>query len=203
MSEQGTTEAAGPGKGQAAGRATASIAGPAGADAAGQTARQTAGQPYAFTAENEAKFQRIIQRYPDKFTALMPTLWLCHDQWGWMRPGLPEWVAGRLDVPLVRVYELLTFYTMFYLENPGRYNLQVCRNVSCHLMGARRIIDHLRARLGVEPGQTDREGLFRLEEAECLGACGYGPMMLVGKDYYENLTIERVDRLIEQWRRGG
>lgn len=158
---------------------------------------------WEFSAENEARFQRIVERYPTRFSAIMPTLWLCQDQWGWIRGGMPEWIAQRLEVPVTRVYELITFYTMYYLENPGKYNLQVCRNVSCHLMGAQRIVEHLKQKLGLEVGQTAPDGLFRLEEAECLGACGYGPMMQVGKDYYENLTIEKVDALVDGWRNGG
>lgn len=156
---------------------------------------------FAFSPEREARFQEIVRRYPTNFSAIMPTLWLCQEQWGWLRPGIPEWVAERLDVPLSRVYEIITFYTMYYTENPGKYNLQVCRNISCHLMGAQRIVDHLRERLGVEPGQTTEDGLFRLEVVECLGACGMAPMMQVGKLYYENLTPEKVDELLDQWRR--
>lgn len=154
---------------------------------------------FSFSEEREAKFQTLVERYPTNYSAIMPTLWLCQEEWGWLKPGVPEWVAERLDVPVTRVYQLITFYTMYYTENPGRYNLQVCRNISCHLMGAQKIVKHLSDRLGISPGQTDDEGLFRLEEAECLGACGFGPMMQVGKHYYENLTPEKCDELIEQW----
>ena len=156
---------------------------------------------FAFSAEREAKFLEIVRRYPTNFSMIMPTLWLCQEEWGWLRKGVPEWVASRLDVPISRVYELITFYTMYYTENPGRYNLQVCRNISCHLMGAQRIVAHLRERLGIEVGQTDAEGCFRLEEAECLGACGMGPMMQVGKDYYEHLTPQKCDELLDAWRK--
>jgi NADH-quinone oxidoreductase subunit E len=89
---------------------------------------------------------------------------------------------------------------MYYTENPGRFNLQVCRNVSCHLMGAQEIVKHLSDSLGISPGQTDEDGLFRLEEAECLGACGMAPMMQVGKVYFENLTVESCDKLIERFK---
>jgi len=95
---------------------------------------------FSFSEEREARFQEIVRRYPTSFSAIMPTLWLCQDEWGWLKPGVPEWVAERLDVPVTRVYQLITFYTMYYTEDPGRYNLQVCRNVSCHLMGAQRIV---------------------------------------------------------------
>jgi len=156
---------------------------------------------FAFAEEREAKFQEIVRRYPTNLSMIMPTLWLCQEEWGWLKPGVPEWVAERLQVPLARVYELITFYTMYYTENPGRFNLQVCRNISCHLMGAQKIVAHLKDRLGVEVGQTDDDGVFRLEEAECLGACGMAPMMQVGKHYYEHLTPEKCDELIAQWKR--
>lgn len=154
---------------------------------------------FQFSEEREAKFQEIVRRYPTPFSAIMPTLWLCQDQWGWLHPGMPEWVAARLDVPVRRVYEIITFYTMYYTEDPGRFNLQVCRNVSCHLMGARKVIDHLKNKLGVGHNETSADGMWRLEEVECLGACGYGPMMQMGKNFYEHLTIEKVDTLIEEW----
>jgi len=160
---------------------------------------QSEASAFAFSEEREAKFQEIVRRYPTNFSAIMPTLWLCQAEWGWLKPGIPEWVAQRLDVPVRRVYELITFYTMFYTEDPGRYNLQVCRNISCHLMGAQKIISHIKDRLGIEVGETSADGKWRLEEAECLGACGYGPVMQVGKHYYEHLTPEKVDALIEEW----
>jgi NADH-quinone oxidoreductase subunit E len=166
-------------------------------------APQQVGAPapgFDFSTEREAKFQEIVRRYPTNFSMIMPTLWLCQEEWGWLKPNLPEWVAQRLDVPIARVYELITFYTMYYTENPGRFNLQVCRNISCHLMGAQRIVAHLRGRLGIEVGETDAEGRFRLEEAECLGACGMGPMMQVGKHYYEHLTPQKCDELLQRWR---
>jgi NADH-quinone oxidoreductase subunit E len=155
---------------------------------------------FAFSQAREAKFQELVRRYPTNFSMIMPTLWLCQEEWGWLQPGVPEWVASRLQVPIARVYELITFYTMYYTENPGRFNLQVCRNISCHLLGAQRIVSHLRERLGIEPGQTDPEGCFRLEEVECLGACGMAPMMQVGKHYYEHLTPDKCDALLAQWR---
>lgn len=174
-----------------------------GGDVSAAAASTGPGGDWAFTPEREAKFQEIVRRYPTAFSAIMPTLWLCQDQWGWLKPGLPEWVAARLEVPLARVYEIISFYTMYYTEDCGKFNLQVCRSPSCHLMGAQKIVAHLRERLGLEVGQTSDDGLFRLEEVECLGACGMAPMMQVGKHYHEYLTPAKVDALIDQWRRDG
>jgi NADH-quinone oxidoreductase subunit E len=163
----------------------------------------TPASDWAFSSDRAERFQELLRRYPTNLSAIMPTLWLCQEQWGWLRPGVPEWVAGRLEIPVSRVYEVITFYTMYYTEDPGKYNLQVCRNVSCHMMGARTIVNHLKDRLGIVVGETSSDGLFRLEEVECLGACGMAPMMQVGKHYYENLTPEKVDGLLDQWRRDG
>lgn len=157
----------------------------------------------AFSPEREDRFQEILRRYPTATSAIMPTLWLCQEEWGYLKRGVPEWVASRLEVPISRIYEIITFYTMYYTENPGKYNLQVCRNVSCHMAGARKIVSHLEKKLGIHCGETDAEGLFRVEEVECLGGCGYAPVMQVGKDYYEHLTLEKVDELIEEWTRRG
>jgi NADH-quinone oxidoreductase E subunit len=168
-----------------------------------EAAVATAGAKWAFSPEREERFQELLRRYPTTFSAIMPTLWLCQEEWGWLRPGVPEWVADRLEAPVSRIYEIITFYTMYYTEDPGKFNIQVCRNISCHLMGARTIVDHLKDRLGIEVGETSSDGLFRLEEVECLGACGMAPMMQVGKHYYENLTPEKVDSLLDQWRRDG
>lgn len=158
---------------------------------------------FEFSPEREERYREIVRRYPTRLSAIMPTLWLCQDEWGWLRPGVPEWVAARLEVPLSRVYEIISFYTMYYTEDPGTHNLQVCRNISCHMAGSRGISEHLCKKLGVGLNETDSEGRFRVEEVECLGACGMGPMMQVGKDYYEHLTPEKVDALVEQWRRDG
>lgn len=173
------------------------------ANESAETTSTVTADEFAFSPEREEQFRKIVERYPTALSAIMPTLWLCQDEWGWLKPGVPEWVAKRLDLPVASIYEVITFYTMYYTENPGKYNLQVCRNVSCHLMGARKIIGHLEQRLGLKHGETDEDGLFRLEEVECLGACGMAPMMQVGKHYYENLTPEKVDELLEQWRRDG
>ncbi len=158
---------------------------------------------FSFSPEREKKYEEIVRRYPTRLSAIMPMLWLCQDEWGWLKPGVPEWVAARLEVPISRVYEIISFYTMYYTENPGTYNLQVCRNISCHMAGSGKITKHLCKKLGVGLNETDSEGRFRVEEVECLGACGMGPMMQVGKDFYEHLTEEKVDELIEQWRRDG
>ena len=101
-------------------------------------------------------------------------------------------------MPPVAVEEVATFYTMFDLKPVGRYKVCVCTNIACQLNGSDRIMSHLQKRLGVKPGETTVGGKFTLKEVECLGACGGAPMMMVGKTYYENLTPEKVDEILNQ-----
>ncbi|MFN2432842.1 MAG: NAD(P)H-dependent oxidoreductase subunit E, partial [Gemmatimonadota bacterium] len=107
-----------------------------------------------------------------------------------------------LDVPPAEVQAVISFYTMFDRRPAGRYKLQVCRTLSCALMGAYDVLRHLEERLGIHDGETTADGLFTLQEVECLGSCGTGPMMQVNAKYYENLTLERVDGLLETLRSG-
>lgn len=144
---------------------------------AGDPTPQSSGptSEFAFSPEREEKFQEIVRRYPTNTSAIMPTLWLCQDEWGYLKKGVPEWVAARLDVPISRIYEVITFYTMYFTENPGKHNLQVCRNVSCHMAGAPKIVAHLEEKLGIRSGETDADGHFGLEEVECLELAATGP----------------------------
>lgn len=154
---------------------------------------------WAFSPQGEEQFAAIVAKYPTRQSAIMPVLWLCQEEFGWLKDGVPEFVAERLELPVARVYEVITFYTMYYTKDCGRHNLQVCRNLSCHLMGAQKIVSHISEKLGIRPGETSADGKWRLEEAECLGACGMAPMMQVGKHYYENLTPQKVDELLAKW----
>lgn len=144
----------------------------------------------------------IVARYPTRQSALMPSLWVVQDELGWVPPAAVTYLVETLGVTLARVHELLTFYTMFRTEPPARHVLQVCRNISCHIMGARAVIAHLEKRLGIRLGEKTPDGLFALEGVECLGACGHGPVLQLGKHYYENLTPKKADALLEGLRKG-
>jgi len=147
------------------------------------------------------EFQRLLKRYPTKQSAVMPSLWLIQDEYGYVPSGAVDWLVENLSVSHARVWELLTFYTMFRSEPQADYVLQVCHNISCHIMGARNIIAHLEKRLGIRLGEKTPDGKFALEGVECLGACGHGPALQLGKHYYEHLTPEKVDAILESLRK--
>jgi NADH-quinone oxidoreductase subunit E len=109
-----------------------------------------------------------------------------------------DYVASLLNLPPIEVYEVATFYTMFNMKPVGKYVLEVCRTGPCMLRGSDQIIDHIKKKLSIQEGETTADGLFTLKPAECLGACGYAPMMQLGKHFREHLTIEKVDALLEE-----
>jgi len=158
--------------------------------------------PFSLSAERLQDFQRLVDRYPTKQSMLMPALWLIQDQYGYVPGAGIDWLVAQLGVSHARVWELLTFYTMFRSEPQANHVLQVCHNISCHIMGARGIIAHLEKRLGIRPGEKTPDGKFSLECVECLGACGHGPVLQLGKHFYENLTPEKVDGILESLKRG-
>ena len=155
---------------------------------------------FAMSPEAAARVDAIIARYPRKLAAMLPVLWEVQREVGWIPPEAMEWVGERLECSAAMVQSVVTFYTMFDDHPVGKWKLQVCRTLSCELMGARRIVDHLRERLGIEPGETTADGLFTLQEVECLASCGTGPMMQVNLKFYENLTPERIDGLLDELR---
>ena len=151
-----------------------------------------------FSPAAKAKFEQILPRYPIKRAAIMSTLWLAQEEFGWLSHDVLAYVAGLLELSPAFVASVASFYTMYYRQPMGRHHVQVCTNLSCALVGADRIVDCLRQRLGVEVGQTTADGRFSLSEAECLGSCGTAPMMQVNDDYWENLTPERTLEIIER-----
>lgn len=157
--------------------------------------------PFTLSPENARRIDGIVARYPRKLAAMLPVLWAVQEELGWIPPPAMEWVAERLECSPASVQAVVTFYTMFDDRPVGKYKLQVCRTLSCELMGARRIIDRLRERLGIEPGETTADGMFTLQEVECLASCGTGPMLQCNLKYYENLTPERVDAMLEDLRK--
>ena len=163
-------------------------------------AQQTRRAGFALTSEGERRVDEIVARYPERQAAMLPVLWVVQREKGWIPADAMEWVARKLECTPATVQSVVRFYTMFDDRPVGTYKLQVCRTLSCELMGARRIIDHLRERLGVEPGETTEDGLFTLQEVECLASCGTGPMLQCNLKFYENLTPERVDALLEELR---
>ena len=154
-----------------------------------------------FSQEKLNKVQEIIARYPEgkEKSALIPLLHLAQDEFGgWLDTPVMDYVAELLHILPVEVYEVATFYSMFNMKPVGKYLLEVCRTGPCMLNGSDEIIDYIKEKLGISEGETTLDGLFTLKPAECLGACGYAPMMQLGKTFREHLTKEKVDQLIKE-----
>jgi len=148
------------------------------------------------------KAVHICARYPRKDAALVPLLHELQKEQGYVAEEAMDALALLLEIPYSRVKAAVTFYTMFNRQPVGKYHLQVCRNISCHMAGAPGLLEHLRAKLGVKEGETTKDGLFTLSAVECLGACGTAPVMQVNEDYFENLDIEKLDSLLEDLKHG-
>jgi NADH-quinone oxidoreductase subunit E len=158
--------------------------------------------PFKVSEETLAAIDRYIAQYPTKASALMPCIWAITDEIGHVPEGGVDLLVEKLEVTRARVHEVLSFYTMYRTEPQADNVLQVCHNISCHIMGARNIIAHLEKKLGVRMGETTPDGKFALEGAECLGACGHGPVLQRGKHLYEYLTTDKVDDLLDNLRKG-
>ena len=150
----------------------------------------------------EAK--KIISRYPEgkQKSALLPLLHLAQEEFGgWLDVPVMDYVAQLLQIEPIEVYEVATFYSMYNLKPVGRYIFEVCQTGPCMLNGSDGIIDYIKQRLQINVGQTTADGMFTLKTVECLGACGYAPMMQMGKTFREHLTKEKVDQIIEECRK--
>jgi NADH-quinone oxidoreductase subunit E len=158
-------------------------------------------QPVEFTPELITKFDDIVSRYPEgkQKSALLPILHLVQAEYGWLSSAAMDNVADYLHLQDIEVYEVATFYSMYFLRPQGKYVLEVCRTGPCCLVGAEKIMDHIEQKLGVKEGDVTPDGLFSWRGVECLAACGYAPVLQIGPEYtfYENLTNESVDKLIE------
>ncbi len=143
-----------------------------------------------------AKFDKVIARYPLKRSAIVPLLMFGQDEIGYVSDELIEEVARAVEVRPIEVIEDIGYYSMLHRQPIGKYNFQVCTNVSCLLRGGDKILNHCSKRLGIGHKQTTMDGKFSLEEVECLGACCGAPAMQVNYDYYENLTPDKIDALI-------
>ena len=161
---------------------------------------------FAFTSGNKKLAKAAIAKYPKgrQASAVMPLLFLAQRQsGGWLPAAAMEHVAGILDMPPIRVYEVATFYSMYNLGPVGKYHVQVCTNLSCWLMGSDEVADSCRKILGVDFGETTEDGLFTLSEVECLGACVNAPMMQIGDDYFEDLDVTATEGILNVLKGGG
>jgi NADH-quinone oxidoreductase subunit E len=147
--------------------------------------------------ETKAKIEKETGKYPSRAAATKSALRYAQEENGWITDDVVTEVADLLAVEPIRVYEVATFYDMFYTEPVGRHQLRVCTNVSCMLRGSGEIVDYLKDKLGVGFGETTEDGRFTLLEAECLSACGGAPMLMCGDHYFECLTRARIDELLD------
>ena len=157
-----------------------------------------------FSEEKIKEVQRIVQQYPEgkHKSALIPVLHLAQEEFGgWLSAETMDYVASVLNLQPIEVYEVATFYSMYNLKPVGRYLFEVCQTGPCMLNGSDNIIKYIYEKLGIKPGETSADGMFTLKTVECLGACGYAPMMQLGKTFREHLTKEKVDAIIEECRR--
>lgn len=156
-----------------------------------------------FSEEKLNRANEIIARYPQgkQKSALIPLLHLAQEENnGWLSVEAMDYVAGMLQIKPIEVYEVATFYSMYNLKPVGKYVFEVCQTGPCMLNGSDGIIDYIKQKLSIGVGETTSDGLFTLKTVECLGACGYAPMMQLGKYYKEHLTKEKVDQIIEECR---
>lgn len=157
-----------------------------------------------FSPELITKFNEIVSRYPEgrQKSALLPILHLVQAEYGWVSTAAMDKVAEYLDIKPIEVYEVATFYTMYFLKPSGKYVLEVCRTGPCCLVGAEKIMKYIEQKLGVKEDEVTEDGMFSWRGVECLAACGMGPVLQIGPEYtfYENLTESKVDELIDNLR---
>jgi NADH-quinone oxidoreductase subunit E len=156
-----------------------------------------------FTEDKMKVVQEMIERYPDgkQKSALIPLLHLAQEEFGgWLSAETMDYVASLLSIEPIEVYEVATFYSMFNLNPVGKHVFEVCQTGPCMLNGSDQMIDYIKLRLGIGAGETTSDGMFTLKTVECLGACGYAPMMQHGMHYREHLTKAKVDQIIDECR---
>ncbi len=152
----------------------------------------------SFSEATRREFEGLLSRYPDKLAVILPALYLAQREFGHVSDEAIVYIAGLVGVSPARIEGVATFYTMYNRKPVGKYHVQICRNISCSLLGAEHLIEHVSKKLGIKPGETTPDGKFTLSKAECLGSCGTAPVMQVNDDYHENLTREKIDVLLDR-----
>ncbi|MFH1197828.1 MAG: NAD(P)H-dependent oxidoreductase subunit E [bacterium] len=152
---------------------------------------------FTFTDENIKRIEQARKKYPTALAAVMDTVYIAQEQNGYISNEVMEEIASILGIDKVDVLGVVTFYTMFHTKPMGKFHVQVCTNVSCMLRGGYEIWDKVKDKLGIDHLGVSADGKFSLEEVECMGACGYAPMIAVNEDFYENLTKEKVLEILD------
>jgi len=159
-----------------------------------------------FNEETLALVDKLMKRYPEgkHKSALIPVLHIAQAEFGgWLSSDTMDYVASVLKIKPIEVYEVASFYSMFNLKPVGKCLIEVCRTSSCWARGSEEVVKHLEKRLGIKEGETTKDGMFTIKTVECLGSCGGAPMLQVGASFHENLTTEKVDTLIEDYKTQG
>jgi NADH-quinone oxidoreductase subunit E len=152
-----------------------------------------------FSPEVEAEMDAHLAKYPVKRSAILPLMFIVQrERGGYLDPPGVAYLADRLGVRITDIWEVATFYSMINTEPVGKYHIQICKTLSCKIMGAGRISEQCTKKLGIKAGETTADGKFSISEVECLGSCGTAPMFQIGFDYHENLTAEKVDQILDE-----
>jgi NADH-quinone oxidoreductase E subunit len=167
------------------------------------TALQAGHGDITWTESERAEIAAIVARYPTDRSAIMPVLWKAQEKWEWLSYDVMRLVANTLHLPPSHVLSVATFYTMFKKAPTGKFLIQVCHTLSCELAGSERLIDRIKATLGISEGETTPDGKFTLMRVECLASCGSGPMAQINEHFYELLTDDRIDAVLNELANGG
>ena len=154
-------------------------------------------QVASFSPEVEAEIDRHLAKYPVQRSAILPLMFIVQRERGYLDPAGVAYLAKRLGLRITDIWEVATFYSMLHTKPIGKYHIQVCRTLSCKIMGSDSITKYCSDKLGIKPGGTTADGRFSLSEVECLGSCGTAPMFQINFDYHENLTAETVGQILD------
>lgn len=150
-----------------------------------------------FSAEVEAEIDRHLAKYPVMRSAILPLMFIVQRERGYLDPPGVSYLAKRLKLRITDIWEVATFYSMINTKAVGQYHIQICKTLSCKILGEGKITEHICRKLNIKPGETTADGRFTVSLVECLGSCGTAPMFQINFDYHENLTPEKVDQILD------
>ncbi len=156
-----------------------------------------------FSEEFESRFAEMLTHYPTKRSALVPTLLYAQDEVGQLSDQVIAEIASRVDLTELEVRNVISYYSMLTTKPRGKYNVQICTNIACMLRGGEELLDHCKSKLGIGHKGVTSDGLFSLEEVECIGACSWAPAAQVNYDFHENLTADKIDRVLDDYKKKG
>ncbi len=160
---------------------------------------------YQFSEHSEKRFQKLVPQFPNKRSLILPCLFLLQSDRGFVDQEGMQYIADRIGAPvsLAHVYGVATFYTMYNKKPVGKFHIQICANISCYLAGSDQITEHVCSKLGIQSGETTPDNEYTVDEVQCLGACGFGPVAQINDSYYEELTPEKLDQILESLKAKG